>query len=167
VIVGAPGSGKSAVLGALAALLETAGVEYGSIESEQLAQGSPLLPASEWTSQLEVVLALQREAGRRLFVVVATPEDAGQLRTVVDATRASTSLVVCLSAPPATLAARLAAREPDRWPGKQPLIAHARALADVIPRLEGIDIVLDSVGADDEAIAALIYEAMESGGLLA
>jgi predicted ATPase len=39
VITGAPGSGKSSVLDALATRLEIEGVAHGVIESEQLAEG--------------------------------------------------------------------------------------------------------------------------------
>ena len=60
----------------------------------------------------------------------------------------------------------MAAREPDRWPGKQRLIAHARSLADVIPTLEGVELVLDTEGRDAEAVAAEVYRAMESAGLI-
>jgi hypothetical protein len=33
---------------------------------------------------------------------------------------------VCLVASPDAVSERLERREPDRWPGKRPLIAHAR-----------------------------------------
>jgi adenylate kinase family enzyme len=44
-LIGAPGAGKSAVLDALATLLEIEEIEHGAIESEQLARGLPLLGA--------------------------------------------------------------------------------------------------------------------------
>ena len=73
-LIGAPGAGKSALLAALSTLLEREGVRHGALESEQLAQGWPLLAASDWIGQLGAVLARQREAGRRIFLVAATTE---------------------------------------------------------------------------------------------
>jgi hypothetical protein len=47
-LIGAPGAGKTSVLEFPMTLMEIEGVEYGAIESEQLASGWPLLSASEW-----------------------------------------------------------------------------------------------------------------------
>ncbi len=167
VLIGAPGSGKSSVLEALMTLLELDGVDYGAIESEQLSLGWPPLPAAEWTHQLGVVLALQREAGRRRFLAVATVESAGELGDVVAATRADVPLVVCLCASPDTVAARIGDREPDRWPGKAPLIAHARELARTVPELDAIDLRIDTEDRRPEEVAAEVYEEMRSRGLIA
>ncbi len=167
VLTGAPGAGKSSVLQALGTLLEIDGVEYGAIESEQLAWGAPLLPAREWTPQLDAVLALQRQAGRQRFLVAATAENADELRAVVEATRARRVLVVCLSASEETIARRISGREPDAWPGKPSLLAHARRLARSIPALPGIDLVLDTDGRRPEDVAGRICEAMRDRGLIA
>ena len=147
-------------------LLEIDDVEYGAMESEQLSMGSPLLPASQWTPQLEAVLALQRQIGRRLFLVAATAETADELRAVISATCADRVLVVCLSAPGETVASRLAGGEPDRWPGKQRLIAHARALAQSIPNLAGVDLVLETDSQEAEVVAARVRDAMKAAGLM-
>jgi gluconate kinase len=152
IIIGAPGSGKTSVLDALCTLLEIEGVEFGAIESEQLARGWPWLTAERWTAQLAAVISLQRDAGRRLFLVAATTETVDELRGVVDAVGAERVLVVCLTASADLVARRVAAREPDRWLGKAELIEHARALASVIPTIPGIDL---AIATDDrEAIDA-------------
>jgi predicted kinase len=165
VLVGAPGSGKSAVLDALATRLEIDGVAHGALESEELSRGFRPLPAGSWTDQLAAVLRLQRDAGRRLFLIAATTEDDEQLRRVVSAAEAEALLTVCLDAPADVLAERLQRREPDEWPGKQPLIAHARALASAIPRLAGIDRVIDTSGRKAEQVALEVYAQMRLGGL--
>jgi chloramphenicol 3-O-phosphotransferase len=165
-LIGAPGAGKTSVLEALTTLLEIDGLEYGSLESETLSQGSPLLPASEWAPQLQAVVALQRGAGRKLFLITATPETADDLRLLIDATGAERMLVVCLSAPAETVSARVAGREPDRWPGKQRLIAHARQLAHTIPELDGIDLILDTTARRPDDLACDIRDAMKATGLL-
>ncbi len=166
VLIGAPGSGKSSVLEALMTLLELDGREYGALETEQLSLGSQLLPAASSAEQLDAVLALQRRAGRRLFLLVATTEDADQLRAVLSAARADVALVVCVTASADTVARRLAEREPDRWPGKAALIAHARSLAQTVPRIDGIDVKLDSEHASAEEIALAVREQMHARGLV-
>jgi chloramphenicol 3-O-phosphotransferase len=165
-LTGAPGSGKSSALEALTTLLEIDGVAHGAIESEQLAWGWPWLSFSEATEQLAAVLAFQRRAGRQLFLLAATTETVAELRALVEAIDGDRVLVVCLAARPDTVAARLAEREPDRWPGKQDLIARARALAGTIPLLDGIDIVIDTDAVDREHVAVQIREAMCDHGWL-
>jgi hypothetical protein len=165
VLIGAPGSGKSSVLEVLITLLDRDGVEYGAIESEQLSLGYPLLSGRQWTDQLDAVLALQREAGRRRFLIAATVENAEELCWVVAATRAESPLVACLHASADVLAERVAEREPDAWPGKAGLIAHARELALVIPNLANIDLLIDTEHRGAEQVAAQIYDEMRSRGL--
>ena len=167
ILTGAPGTGKSSVLDSLATLLEVEGVEYGAIESEQLAWGSPLLPALQWAAQLEAVLAFQRHAGRSRFLVAATVETADELRLVANATRGERLLVVCLTAQPELVAARIAEREPDTWPGKAALIARARGLAEMIPTFDGVDLVVETDVRSAEETAARVYEEMQVRGLAA
>lgn len=154
-LTGPPGAGKSSVLEALATLLELEGREYSAFESEQLAWGSPWLDAPRWLPQLRALMALQRAAGRRLFLVAATTETSPELGGVVDAIGADRTLVVLLGAAPEVVAARVDAREPDRWPGKPCLIAHARELAVAMPRrLEGVDALIATDERDAQDIAA-------------
>jgi chloramphenicol 3-O-phosphotransferase len=166
VVIGAPGAGKSSVLEALATLHDIEAIEHGALEAEQLSLGRPLLPASSWVPQLDAILALQREAGRRRFLISATVETAEDLAAVSAATAAETLLVVCLSASSETVATRIAAREPDRWPGKAPLIVRARALATSTPRLPGIDLVIDTQQRTAEDVATEILRVMRSRGML-
>ena len=64
------------------------------------------------------------------------------------------------------MATRIAAREPDRWPGKAGLIAHARELAETVPRLAGIDLLIETEGRPAEHAAELIRAEMRLRGLL-
>ena len=166
ILIGAPGAGKSSVLDALSTLLELDRVEHGAIESEELSRGWPLLAGAQWTDQLDAALALHREAGRRLFLIVATVESDVELGAVVAAARAERCLLVCLGAQVKTLEARLAEREPDRWPGKDPLIVHARELAAVVAGLDRVDVVLDTEDRDAEAVAGDILGEMQARGLV-
>ena len=165
VLIGAPGTGKSSVLDALATLLEIDGTAYGAIESEQLARGSPLLAAGAWISQLEAVIELQRQAGRTLFLIAATPETADELRGVISAVGADSVFVVCLVASPDLVAARIEKREPDRWPGKKKLIAHARQLALTVPLIDGVDLLIDTDERDAADVAGEIRDAVIALGI--
>jgi cytidylate kinase len=163
VLTGAPGTGKSSVLGALTTLLELEGVEYGAIESEQLAWGSPWLAPAQWTALLGSVVAFQRRAGRRLFLVAATTETAEELEGVVTAIAAQRVVVVCLSAPADVVAARIAEREPDAWPGKRDLVERARRLSCTMPSIEGVGLVIDTEGRDPADVAAEVRAALPEG----
>jgi broad-specificity NMP kinase len=166
-ITGAPGSGKSSVLDALGTLLEIAGVAHGAIETEQLTRGAPPLGSELLVAQLRDVIELQRGAGRRLFLIAFTAESAEQLRAAQGAIGAERALVVALHAPADVLAARLQAREPDRWPGKAGLIAHARELAPLAAAIEGVEQAIDTAGREPEDVAREVLDAMRAAGLVA
>jgi thymidylate kinase len=166
ILTGGPGAGKSSVLDALSTLLEIEEVPFGAVESEQLARGHPWLAAAEWIPQLAAVVAMQRRAGRDTFLVVATTEDEDQLRAVIEAVDTRPVLVVCLSAPPELAAERVAAREPDVWLGKGPLVDHARILASEIPTIRGIDVVISTVDRAEADVAAEIRQALQDRGIL-
>jgi chloramphenicol 3-O-phosphotransferase len=153
-------------LEALATLHEIERVEHGAIEAEQLSLGWPLLAADNWVAQLEAILSLQRDAGRRLFLFSATVETEGDLAAVRSACGAQLTLVVCLTASPDVVARRIDAREPDRWPGKAPLIERARRLARAVPELAQVDLVIDTEQRDAEDVAAEVFAAMRERGLV-
>lgn len=166
VLIGAPGSGKSSVLEALGSLLELDGVAFGAIESEHLAQGWPLLPASDWVPQLAAVLALQRDAGRTLLLVTATTETQQELDGVIAAAAADRLCVVCLHASPELIASRVERREPDSWPGKLRLVAHACQLAQRMRALERVDAVIGTEGGDAFKVARQVLAQMRQRSVL-
>ena len=163
-ITGAPGSGKSSVAQAFTTLLDNAGIEHGAIESEQLGWGTPWLEEAAVHEQLAAIVRLQRGHGRRRFVVVATTETQEDLDTLVAAIGAERVFVVCLRAQGDVCAARVLAREPERWAGREALAAHARLLADVIPALAGVDLVLSTDGRSAEAVAGELFETYVNDG---
>jgi adenylate kinase len=115
-LTGPPGAGKSSVLERLATLLEIEAVEFGALESEQLGWGSPWLLGESWLGQLRAVLELQRQAGRRRFLIAATTETSEALEAVCDAIAVDRLVSVLLSASAEVVATRIEAREPDAQP---------------------------------------------------
>jgi hypothetical protein len=166
ILTGAPGSGKSSVLGALGTLLEIDETAFGALESEELARGWPWLSTADSLSQLAAVSALERDAGRDLFLVGATTETQLQLQGVIDALAVDRVLVICLTAKPQVVAERIARREPDAWPGKGPLIAHARELADSIPVISGVDAVVNTDGRAATDVAADVHDLLRVHNVL-
>lgn len=167
VLTGAPGAGKSSVLERLATLLEFEGVEFGALESEQLGWGSPWLYGEPWLRQLRAIVELQRQAGRRRFLIAATTETAAELAAVRDAIAVDQVVSVLLGAPAKVVAERIDAREPDAWPGKQRLIEHARQLAVSMRDLAGIDIRIDTADREAVDVAVELREALRPYGLAA
>lgn len=165
-ITGPPGVGKSSVLERLATRLEIDGVQFGALESEQLGWGSPWLATEHVAQQLSAVMELQRQAGRQLFLVVATTETSEELAAVINAIAADRVATVLLTASPDVIAARLDAREEDMWPGKARLIAHARQLAGSMAQLTGIDVRMNTNERDAAQIAAEVLSALKSLGIL-
>jgi len=134
IITGCPGAGKTSVLAALASHLERDGVAFSALETEQLAWGAPWLWGPPWLAQVAAVLAIQRAAGRRLFLLTATIESAEDLDAFREAVGTDRIMVVLLEVDPEVASARIAAREPDHWVGKAYLVDAARRLAVSIPR---------------------------------
>jgi cytidylate kinase len=166
VVTGAPGAGKSSVVEKLTTLLEIEGVEFGALESEQLGWGSPWLAHEHVIRQLRAVVDLQRQAGRTTFVIAATTETDAELAAVIDAVGADHVATVLLTASPETVAERIGDREPDSWPGKRSLIAHARKLARSMPSLARLDVVVSTERRGADEVTRELRAALRDLGVL-
>jgi gluconate kinase len=166
ILIGAPGSGKSSVLDALSTLLEIDQIPFSAIETEQFSRGWPWLSAAHWLPQLTAVIQLQRRVGRDTFLIVATTETEQELRGVVNAVNAEPVAIVCLDDPAELASQRVAEREPDSWPGKSNLVSHARALAEAIPALSGIDARLPTADRDPSKVALEIRALLARLGII-
>lgn len=154
------------MLEALSTRLEIDEIAFGALESEQLAWGWPSLAVSQWLPQLTAVISLQRASGRRLFLVAATTETQPELEGVIDALAVERVVVVCLSAGAETVAARIADREPDAWPGKAALISRARLLTESIPSIAGIDAVICTEDRSPVDVAGEVHDLLRDHQLL-
>jgi adenylylsulfate kinase-like enzyme len=166
-LTGAPGAGKSSVLQELANLLELEAIAFGALDSEQLAWGSPALDTEPWLAQLRAIFEIQRWAGRSRFLVAATTETTAELQALREAIAVDRAIAVLLSASPDVVAARIDAREPDTWVGKQALIDHARHLAASMEELSGVDLRVSTAGRDAHEVAVELRDALGSYGLTA
>ena len=147
VITGPPGAGKTSVAEALSDLLVRDDVRHALIETEALTATHPPLDDERWFEHVRVTCALHRQDGCELLLVVATIESDNDLRALLDAVGADEHAVVRLEAAPATLQARIIAREPAGWSGLDELVAASARLAPVIARLDGIAL---SLSTDDQ-----------------
>jgi GTPase SAR1 family protein len=166
VLTGAPGAGKTTVLSALSDRLAQEDVAHAALEFEQLLWGHPWLTTADGLGSLAVLAGLERERGRRVMLLAATTETAGELRAVRAALAADRSVAVALRASPDTLAARVLAREPEYWSGREALAAHARELAAVIPGLDGVDAILETEGRRAEDVAVELHAVLARHALL-
>lgn len=166
VVIGAPGSGKSAALEALSDLVADDGIEHAALELEQLGRGHPWLSIGDTLPQLSAVLAAQRRLGRRRFLIAATTETDAELEALVGALRADRTIVACLRASAETAAARVLDREPPHWSGRQALVAKARYLAGVIPGLRAVDVRIDTDDQEAIEVARALRTVLRERGLL-
>ncbi|MEA2131843.1 MAG: hypothetical protein QOJ85_4734 [Solirubrobacteraceae bacterium] len=155
-ITGPPGAGKTSVLNALVDALSDDDVPHAAIEAEMLVWAHPALSDEQRFRHVATMCALYRDAGHRLLLVaetLETDEDHAALRAAVGA---DADLLVRLEAQPATLVARIVAREPESWTGLPELVERAQELAGSMVALSGVDLVLSTEGQRAEAVARRI-----------
>lgn len=162
VLIGPPGAGKTDVLGALSDQLIADGVRHAAVEVEAITSAHPPLDDDQWTAPVRAVCQLYRHFGYPLLLVTVTVESQADLDATLAAIDADRHAVVRLEANPATLRARITAREPDGWPGLDELLTACTRLSPVIAGLDGIEITLNTDGQRPELIAARIRAALGS-----
>jgi broad-specificity NMP kinase len=158
-LTGPPGAGKTSVLTALADALSDDDVRHAAVEAEALRWAHPALTDEQEMRHLAAMCALFRDAGHRLLLVGQTVETDDDLARLLAAVGADEHVLVRLEAQPSTLAERIVAREPDGWSGLSQLVEHAQELAETMPGLDGVDLVLSTEGQRPEAVAERIRAA--------
>lgn len=159
VITGPPGAGKTSVLTALVDALSDDDIPHAALDVEMAVWTHPALTDEQWSRHVRTLSALHRDAGFELLLVAQTLETDDDVEQLLGAAAADEVFLVRLEAEPATLAARIAQREPPTWSGTHDLIRHARELADSMTALAGVHLVVSTEGQPPEALAARIRAA--------
>lgn len=73
---------------------------------------------------------------------------------MLEAAGADEHMLVRLEAEPATLERRLLEREPAGWSGLSALVDASQRLAESMPSLDGVDLVLSTEGQRPDQVAA-------------
>jgi len=158
VITGPPGAGKSEVAASLHDSLGESGVDAALVEADEIGRSHPPLERTRSAEHLRMLADSYREFGCTILIVTATIEDDAHRREILAAAGADGHLLVRLEADPITLRDRILAREPAGWQGLPDLLNASRQLAEAMPALPGVDIVLGTEDARPAEVAGRIEE---------
>lgn len=159
VITGPPGAGKGSVLTALSDALSDDDITHAAVEVEALVWAHPALSDEQWSRHVRLACGLYRDAGYELLLVAQTLETDDDVAQMLAAIGAEDVLLVRLEARPDILGERIVAREPASWSGLRGLVDHARDLAESMPALAGVDLVLSTDDQRPEDVAARLRAA--------
>ena len=153
-LTGPPGVGKSEVAASLHDSLGDAGVDAALVEVDALERSHPPIDRARAISHLEMIGGSYREIGTKLLLITATLADDEYREAALKAAGADELYLVRLEADPETLRERLLAREPPGWGGLPELLNASRELADTMPDLSGVDLVISTEGRQPGEVAA-------------
>ncbi len=156
VITGPPGAGKSEVAASLHDSLGESGADAALIEVDEMGRSHPPLERTRSVGHLRMLADSYREFGCSILIVTATIEDDSHRLAILAATGADEHLLVRLEADPVTLRDRILAREPAGWQGLPDLLNASRQLAEAMPALPGVDLVLGTEGVRPAEVAGRI-----------
>jgi adenylate kinase family enzyme len=159
VITGPPGAGKSSVLGALSDALSGDDVAHATIEVEALVWAHPALSDDQWARHVRLAWQLYRDARHELLLVAQTLETDDDVAQLLAAVGAEEVFLVRLEAHPDALVERIVRREPANWSGLRALVDHAQELAESMPALASVDLVLTTDDQRPEDVAARVRAA--------
>lgn len=159
-LTGPPGAGKTTALTALMGRLEADDRSYAAVEVEALALVHPLPDDDAAFEHLGVVARSFARRGYPLLLVAATVTDSSYLERVRAALPVDDLLLVRLTAPADVLRARISRREPPGWVGLRRLLEATARLAESMPALPDVDLVLDTETAALEDVVSSILHAL-------
>jgi hypothetical protein len=158
VISGAPGSGKTATLTALADALAGAEIPFAAIDVDEVAWAYPFPDDAQRLEYLGGAWQAHRRAGQELVLVGEVVETPEALRMLLEAVGAEDHLLVRLEAGLPTLRERIVAREPPGWFGLDHLLGLAEQSA-AFTGLDGTHLVLNTDELRHEEVAERIRAA--------
>ena len=159
VVLGPPGSGKTAVLTALHDLLADDHISHAVVEVEAVAWASPPIADEQSFRHLAAIRSMYAEAGYPLILCGATVTSADYLRELLRALATDERLVVRLEASPGMLQKRILEREPPGWSGLPRLLHGVDEIAATSRLLEDIDLVCSTEETTPLSVAAQIRSA--------
>ncbi len=159
VVIGPPGSGKTAVLTALHDLLADDHISHAVVEVEAVAWASPPVADEQSFRHLATIRGMYAEAGYPLILCGATVTSADYLRELLRVLATDERLVVRLEASPGMLQKRIVEREPPGWSGLPGLLRAADEIAATSRLLEDVDVVCSTEGTMPRSVAAQIRSA--------
>lgn len=143
-ITGPPGSGKTVTLTALHDALAEDGIAHAGVDVDEVAWAYPFPDLGQRCAHLRAWRESHARAGASLLIASEVIESGAHFSDVLSALAAEDHLLVRLRADPATLRARIVAREPDGWFGLGRLLDETERLQATLPSLEGVHAVFDS-----------------------
>ena len=144
VLTGPPGAGKTVTLLALSDALVKDGVAHSAVDVDEVAWAYPYPDLAQRCEHLRAWADPHRRAGREVLLVAEVIESPGHLVDVLAAVGADDHLLVRLDAAPATLRARIIAREPPDWPSLDHLLDETPGLQDALAKLDGVHLAISS-----------------------
>jgi aminoglycoside 6'-N-acetyltransferase len=144
VLTGPPGAGKTVALTALTDALIEDELAHAAADVDEVAWGYPFPSLAQRCEHLRAWAGPHRRLGRDVLLVAEVIESPGHLDDVLAALGADDHLLVRLVAAPATLRARIVAREPEGWFGLEYLLGEIERLDAALAALDGVHLVLDS-----------------------
>ena len=158
VISGAPGSGKTATLTALADALAGAEIPFAAIDVDEVAWAYPFPDDADRFGYLGGAWQAHRRAGQELVLVGEVVETPEALRMLLAAVDAEDHLLVRLEAALPTLRGRITSREPADWFGLDHLLGLAEQSA-AFTGLDGTQLVVNTEELRPEEVAERIRAA--------
>jgi len=158
VISGAPGSGKTATLTALADALAGAEIAHAAIDVDEVAWAYPHPDDAGRFEYLCGAWQAHRRAGQELVLVGEVVETPEALRMLLEAVDAEDHLLVRLDAALPTLRGRITSREPADWFGLDHLLGLAEQSA-AFTGLDGTHLVVNTEELRPEEVAERIRAA--------
>ncbi|MET0614566.1 MAG: hypothetical protein ABW142_03915 [Thermoleophilaceae bacterium] len=144
-VTGAPGVGKTSYLTALSDALVDAEVAHAVIDADEVSWAYPFPDLGGRVEYMRRAWAAYRDNGHELVLLGEVVESPEHLAELLGAVGADDHLLVRLTAPYLLLRQRILAREPVEWSGTEHLLEETKRWVELVDRLEGSHLTIDTV----------------------